>query len=129
MNETNSSGPQNHVLSRSSLQTLTCEELLFQISNEWIKAEKLKDERNDKIREIDDKVQSLYRRHRKIENKLNPDEKDILATDLLDPKISKLFISIDNGEYERPKDVSIYDMLPETQLDSIIFEILKRGIC
>jgi hypothetical protein len=121
MNETNSSTQPNHALSNFSLPML-----LAHLAKEWIKATNLVKEKNRIIIATDEKVRLLYHRFKKLEYKLNNDEKDFLCIDLLDSEVSELLISLDNGTYECPPQLVIYDVIQETDFENAMNEVLQR---
>jgi hypothetical protein len=128
MSETNSSSQQKDVPSNhpDSLRALSWQMLAQKLGDEWNKALDMRNSRNSKITEIDEKAMRLAAEYKRIEDKLDNAEKEILAMDLLDPKVSDLLIAMENGEYEKPPFTHIYDFIRDTDFEALMGEILLR---
>lgn len=116
MNETNS----------STLSGFSHQMLLGALLQEWNRARAAATVRNIQITDHDQKIQELYVRYKEFESRLNCDDAKFLNESLLNQTVVSLITSINDGEYECPPPVTIFDMLPLTAFTTVIDEVVER---
>jgi hypothetical protein len=127
MSETNSSSQPSDAPSThpDSLRTLTWESLARKLGESWREAQKVRDQKNSRIKEIDEKARRLAKEYKEVEDQLNERGKEILC-DILDPKIKDLIVALDDGSYEKPSEVTTLDVIESTGFPMLMGEIMLR---